>query len=111
KLTTTSTSINASVATIPARAAAAMVAPFACGGLLAAMGAYATWADSGCTWPPPEAHTEVHECRLAFEVNAAAAPAGATASTRPAAMAAALRRTIPIGSHTRLRLLVPIPVS
>src|SRR5437660_10602812 len=74
KLTTTSASIKASVATTPARAAAAIVAPFGLAGLLAATGAYATWDVSFCLWPPPDAHRDVQECSLPFDVIPAAIP-------------------------------------
>src|SRR4029077_15728972 len=60
---------------------------------------------------PAEPITSLHECHPACAVTAAATPAGAAASNKPAPSAAAFRRTTATGSHTRRRRLVPMPVS
>src|SRR5712692_5076801 len=67
KLTTTSTSIRASVATIPARPAAAIVVPLVAAVVVEAVGVYATL--TGSPWvSPAEPVTSLHECNPAFEV-------------------------------------------
>src|SRR6266571_8165665 len=111
KLTTTSASIKARVATSPASAAAATVTPFTDDGPEGASPSSepdeAGWAAGAAV----AALTSDHECQPALDVITAATPAGATASSRPATMAAALRRNVLSCSHTRRRRTRPTPVS
>ncbi len=110
KDTITIASINARVATMPAKAAAATVIPFA-DEAPACMGAFATGAGSVVDDPVTAACTSCHECQCALAVTAPAAPAEAAAISTPAAMAAALRRSTAIGIHTRRGRTRPRPVS
>src|SRR5216684_474200 len=112
KLTTTSTSIRARVATIPASPAAAIVVPLVAAGVAEPVGAYPVYPTrTGSPWViPADPVTSLHECNPAFEVTAAATPAGTIASSRPATIATALRRRTATGSQTRLTLR-PMPVS
>ena len=105
----TMTSIRASVATIPARPAAAMVTPFA-GDEGWPPGAEATSCGSACP-PATAARTCGHELQCALPLTEAATPAGAAAISTPATMAAPFRRSTPSWSHTRLRRTRPRPVS
>src|SRR6266566_6373171 len=66
-------------------------------------------AESCCPMPADPA-TSDHEWRLAFEVNAAATPAGTIARSKPATSAAALRLITAVANHTRF-LRRPTPVS
>src|SRR2546423_3617174 len=110
KLTTISRSINASVRPTPARPAAATVTPLVEGLVVFAIGSYAM-PDELCWAMPADPATSDHECRLAFEVSAAATPAGTIASSAPAASAATLRLITPPANHRRFLRVRPTPVS
>src|SRR5260370_23927892 len=82
KLTATSTSIRASVATIPASPAAAIVVPLV--GAVVVLGAgcvYATTLGGSPLLKPAAPITSFHECNPPFPVTAAATPPGAVASS------------------------------
>src|SRR5438128_1306664 len=97
------------MATIPASAAAATVTPVGAGVLLAtgteSIGAGSVEADMPTDW------TSDHECQCALDETVAAMAAGASASSNPAAIAAALRRSRATGNHTRRFRVRPRPVS
>src|SRR5438477_436421 len=66
----------------------------------------------GSVGPPlAAACTSDQECQWPFALMVAAIPAGAAASTSPAATAAMFRRSNPTGSHARLRRIRVRPVS
>src|SRR2546423_3943982 len=110
KLTTISRSINASVPTTPARPAAATVTPLVDGLVVFAIGSYAM-PDELCWAMPADPATSDHECRLAFEVSAAATPAGRFAGRAPAPGALTLCPFTPPPHHQGVFLVRATPGS
>src|SRR5438552_5913771 len=109
KLKTTSPSISASVATMPASPAAATVVLV--GWTLVVCAVIDATGVGSIGDPVAAARTSDHECQWAPALTVPARPADAPAISTPAATATALRRITAKGSQLRRRRVRPRPVS